>query len=454
MSLIRPRLTDYFDIPITQDEVDFAIPFLDEDIPLYIDPFLLWRSPSQQDNALHTTIVNSFNRLGKEYLKGKRKECVNRLVAISECSEVGLGTSKTKKGLKIGKNTAIEILDLYKSIDSIRNSGFLHFEEIQLYVNNISKDRISDFASNFLKSFLIDFTQNECNKINIPMRTQRNVQVYDYRSGLLKEENVNLPFNPENNAPIILVPKRWLRYSPWINFEDYFVNSFVKIGEEDKLVKPKILDYNRNNYDMVQAYISSRERVQADCKADPLFKQIPIISAKRSSKTICKLSTGKTDNADKKYEREISRLFASLMYPHLDFAEDQCRVESGAQIRDLIFYNNVSHPFLKQIYETYDCKQIVFEMKNVKEISRDHINQLNRYLSNQFGRFGIIVTRNPLSKRIFKNTIDLWAGQRKCIICLSDEDVRLMVNVYESKQRDPYEVIKKKYVEFMRACPA
>lgn len=64
MALIRPRLNDFHNLPFTQDEVDFAIPFLDEDIPLYVDPFLLWKSPSLQDNSLHTAIVNSFNHIG------------------------------------------------------------------------------------------------------------------------------------------------------------------------------------------------------------------------------------------------------------------------------------------------------------------------------------------------------------------------------------------------------
>ena len=72
MALIRPRLNDYYNLLFTQEEVDFAIPFLDEDIPLYLDPFLLWKSPSQQDNALHTAITNSFNHLG--YLTNKRNE--------------------------------------------------------------------------------------------------------------------------------------------------------------------------------------------------------------------------------------------------------------------------------------------------------------------------------------------------------------------------------------------
>ena len=32
--IIRPRLNDFHNLPFTQEEVDFAIPFLDEDIPL------------------------------------------------------------------------------------------------------------------------------------------------------------------------------------------------------------------------------------------------------------------------------------------------------------------------------------------------------------------------------------------------------------------------------------
>ena len=64
MAIIRPRLNDYHNLPFLQEEVDFAIPFLDEDLPLYVDPFLLWKIHSQQDNALHTSVVNSFNQLG------------------------------------------------------------------------------------------------------------------------------------------------------------------------------------------------------------------------------------------------------------------------------------------------------------------------------------------------------------------------------------------------------
>lgn len=145
---------------------------------------------------------------------------------------------------------------------------------------------------------------------------------------------------------------------------------------------------------------------------------------------------------------------SSLLYPHLDFAKEQSRTDSGTQIRDLIFYNNRTFDFLSELYDTYDSRQLVLELKNVKTLEREHINQLNRYLTDSFGRFGIIFTRNKVPKNIFQNTIDLWSGQRRCILVLDDNDLKLMGEIYESKQRLPIEVIKRKYIEFTRSCPA
>ncbi len=458
MALIRPRLTDYHGIPTAQAELDFAIPFFDEDIPLYVDPFLLWRSPSQQDQALHTSLVNSFNRLNWLLQKGRRDEAIGNLIIASECEEVGLGLSATRQGKRIGQGTANDILNLFDQIPSYGRYGFTHFEEIQLYIDGISRDRISDISCNFIKSFLIDYTLEHCHKLNIPTSRVTLGSLYNYKNHSFdRDVEVNLPTAPQNGKPMILVPKRWLRHVPWINFDDYFSTSCPKDevvnrqGSDDRV---QVLLFNRAHHDRVEEYIAVKERTSDDAHHDPLFKQIPVLSARRKLAEIKKLPIGKDDNSDKKYEDAVSQLLASMLYPHLDFAATQSRAEGGSTIRDLVFYNNRSIDFLKEILDDYNSRQIVFELKNVKAISRDHIYQLNRYLLNELGGFGVLVTRNPLSKPMFRNTIDLWSGQRRCIICLNDEDIDLMVDVFESKQRQPFEVIKKKHVEFRRACPS
>jgi hypothetical protein len=205
MTLIRPRLTDFHGIYLPQSEVDFAIPFLEEDIPLCVDPFLLWKSPSYQDKSLHGAILNSFNHFGYLAKRGDPAKAISQLVVASECEEVGLGHSARRKGKRISESQAIEIINLFHRVPQDDQRGFAHFEEIQFFVDGISKDRIRDFACNFMKSFLIDFTMDQCENLKIPLADCRitslyNLDKYDF------DENVTLklPINPQTSDPIIL----------------------------------------------------------------------------------------------------------------------------------------------------------------------------------------------------------------------------------------------------------
>lgn len=452
---IRPRLSDHYGIPLLQSKVDFAIPYMDEDIPLYVDPFLLWKSPSQMDNGQHLSVITAFNELGRMYLDDKQDKAIETLIYLSECAEVGLGTSNKRMGRPISTAKAKEVLDLFQAITQLSQLGFKHIEQIQLLVQDISKDRISDIACSLMKSFLIDYTIQECKKYGIPLCLSK-ISYYDTKKKNIVEETTNLPINEKTEQCILFVPKRWLRFSPWLNYDSYYKDYIIAdINKEYDGIKNRIqiLEYNRHHFDQVEKYISIKELAKDDCKNDPLFSKISKESARRKVCSITKLYTGKKDNADKKYEELMGQVLTSLLYPHLDFAQEQSRIVSGTQIRDLIFYNNIDTDFLKELYDVYDCRQIVVELKNVHSIEREHINQLNRYMSGNFGRFGILFTRNKPSKQMLQNTIDLWSGQRRCILIMTDDDLKLMQNINSNEQRKPIEVIKKKYVEFTRLCP-
>lgn len=455
--LIRPRLTDFHGIGTAQADIDFAIPFFDEDIPLYVDPFMLWRSPSQQDQSLHTTLINAFNHIGKLANEGNEAQAVATLIAASECDEVGLGTSATRKGKRIGSDKAEEIVSLFRRVPEYGRAGFRHFEEIQFYVDGISKDRVSDIACNFLKSFLIDYTMDQCDRLNIPMRKVDVPNVYNnHRATFDARKSETLPINPNDGSPIIFVPKRWLRFVPWLNYEDYFHHHCPQdevSHKPEELTRVRVLNFNRDHYGVIDSYVKAKERDAKDCANDPLFSQLPVLSAKRAFSELKKLPTGKDGNADKKYEDIVGKLLPTLLYPQLDFAQDQARTDDGVSIRDLIFYNTRSTPFLKELMDDYKSRQITFELKNVKAVEREHLDQLNRYLTAELGHFGVLVTRNPLNKAEVTRTVNFWAGQRKAIIVLTDADIEQMVEVYESKQRSSMDVLVKKYVEFRRLCP-
>jgi len=454
--LIRPRLTDFHGIPIAQEDADFGIPFFDEDIPLYVDPFLMWRSPSQQDQALHGALLLAFNHVGQMARQGRGVEAIDCLIAASECDEVGLGVSRTRRGKRIGRDKAEEILDLFVRIPRYVAQGISHIEELQFFVEGISKDRISDFACSFLKSFLIDFTIDQCDRLGIPTEPMTVPNVWDPRSRSFDPVETRVPVDPTDGRPILLVPKRWLRFVPWINYEEYFEKHCPQDDishQPETLTRVQVLQYNRDNYGVIAGYVEAKERAYKDAKNDPLFSQIPIRSARSKLEQIKKLPTGKDGGADVNYETAIGQLLPTLLYPQMDFAQVQARTDSGVSIRDLIFYNTRRQPFLEEMYTDYGSRQVTFEMKNVAEIERAHVDQINRYLADELGRFGVFVTRNPPKRAIMQRTIDLWSGQRKAIIALTDTDIEQMVEIFDSKQRDPIDVITKKYAEFRRACP-
>jgi hypothetical protein len=214
MALVRPRLNDYYGLPFTQEEADFAIPFLDDDIPLYVDPFLLWKSPSQQDQALHTALVSSFNHFGHLAKIGKEQQAVEALIQISECQEAGLGSARDKQGKRIGEGTAKDILVLFNSIPQIKEGGFEHIEEIQLFVDQIGKDRVSDLTCSLTKSFLIDYTIDQCAKHAIPTQEVTLDGVFDYAGKAFKSEKLPVPVIPSTKKPLLLIPKRCLARLP------------------------------------------------------------------------------------------------------------------------------------------------------------------------------------------------------------------------------------------------
>src|SRR5439155_15019210 len=119
--------------------------------------------PSQQDNALNVAIIDAINGLGRTWLDGKKGHAVEQIILASECSEVGLGQSRTRVGKPLGKQEAEQILELFERIPQVRDHGLHRLEVLQLIVPGIGKDRVSDFSCSFIKSFLIDYTIEQCN---------------------------------------------------------------------------------------------------------------------------------------------------------------------------------------------------------------------------------------------------------------------------------------------------
>ena len=153
---VNPRLIDVFGSSFTQDDVDFAIPRLDEDIPLYIDPFLLWVSEKPDYRDLHQRLIGFFHVVAEKVVDHDAKRAARLLAGCEEQPALGLGyASGSKRGSNIGPKLIAEILRVHRDVPQLRNGRMRHMEELQLVVPGMAEDRISDTAAAVLKDFFM-----------------------------------------------------------------------------------------------------------------------------------------------------------------------------------------------------------------------------------------------------------------------------------------------------------
>ena len=343
------------------------------------------------------------------------------------------------------------------TIPQLVDGGLTHIEMLSLVVPQLAEDRLSDIAVAILKSFFIDFTNTQAVALDIPTQSFHLDAVWHPEKHDWRPVRALLPYNPLDGSPILFAPLQLLRHLPWINYEDYYRSSFSRLvlppnQTRRKLAKTAVLEYNRRNFVAVEQYVKAKEQTAPACRPNPLFEPFKLETLRKKLADLRKLPTGKEKGADKIYEDLAYDLVSSLLYPELEFAASQVRTDSGAHIRDVIFYNDGKTEFLADLRHRYEARQIVFELKNVKKLEGEHINQLYRYLDDEIGRFGVILSRNPAPRAVRTNMVDLHSSKRCIVLVLDDSDLDLMVTVLESKRR-PVEVLKKRFAEFTRELP-
>lgn len=456
---VNPRLIDHFDVAFTQDDVPFAIPHLREDIPLALDPFLLWSSDDPQYRQLHERLLAFFRQIAELIEGGREADAARTLLTCSEPRELGLGYSQgTKRGSALGPELVSRVVHVVRATPQLLEGQLDHIEELQLFVPGVAEDRISDLTGSILRDFFAEYTAAQAQEWKLPTRRFPVGMVWDAVGAKWKAgRTVDLPYNPIDSTPLLLAPLNLLRHLPWINYEDFYRSYFSRYvlpadRSVAKVPKPDVLAYNRANYEVVQRYVDEKERTAAQCRPTPLFEPLRLATLKTKFKRLRATPTGAGGN-DKAYEDATYELLSSMLYPELELAASQVRTISGVHIRDVLFYNDGKTQFLRDLRERFGARQLVFELKNVAALETEHVNQLYRYLGGEFGHVGVLVTRNPTPRNVQKNIVDLHSAKRCAVICFDDRDLELMINMLDAKRR-PIEVLKKKYIEFSRLLPS
>jgi hypothetical protein len=379
------------------------------------------------------------------------------LIDFPEVDEIGFGHSNRKvKGLGLGDTLNALLADTLRMSPALQERGLRHIEELQLISIGVGPDRVSDITANALKTYLVDYTQQQAKLWDIPVTTDIPVHHYfDFENWEWSDGFFDLPLNPVSGLPIILVPRRIVRQLPWINYTDYARTDFRMYlrakqrprnsrrqergqGREQDLNKTGVVEVTRSKIELLDQYVSRKERESADAEPslgiDAISDPIEYEVGEELIRRLGNLPPGHASSAD--YQRLVYEIINYLFEPDLTDGRVEERTHHGTERRDIIYANEAERSFLKYVRETYLSLFLLFEIKNVREVELEHINQVATYLGSRLGMFGFIVTRYAVGENVIKKTYSVYndtpSMPRKTILFVTDADLTEMIQLKQS----------------------
>lgn len=448
---------------VSQYEVDFVIPRVGVDLPLGIDPFLLFKSRDATLSGLHATILRAFN-FGIELIQNNQVDEARHLFDFPEVAEIGLGyTQKGKRGAGVGNFLSQLITETLADSRPLLERGVRHIEEMQLVSVGIGPDRTSDIVANLLKGYLIEYTQKQCLLWNLPLAANVPIEhIFDHESTSWIDGYFDLPVSPFDGNPILLVPRRIVRTLPWINYEDFFRMEFSAYlrtkrvrgrlaantvsGPRSKIDKEEVASVTRREIDKVDRYVSAKEDTAAEAQPSLSYveKDGTCPESKILKERLARLNPGTEHASD--YQRVVLEILNFLFVPELIDGELEVKTVDGSERRDIVFTNDSDHSFWTYLRTEHSAVLLMFEAKNVEKVNSIHLNQVATYLGDRLGRLGFVVTRNPLSAAQVKKSFSIYndSSPRKIILVLSDLDLCNMLDM-KCEGKSPMRYVQKLY---------
>lgn len=239
------------------------------DMPLFIDPFLLFSSTKKEYQELHKQIL-----LYLAFLKKKADEGLTDHVLIKswysfpEMKQNWLGYSQIgNAGKGLGRSFATNMHSVmpsaFKDLGNEQITASSHLEKVGLFNNGVGRDNISDFTTNLILDYLLKYTEAFA-KCHLEASLCRAFSVrkayFDYELERWMPREYFLPCFQDDY--VILTPKDLLtRDETWINHRE-MIERFDEISEsiENEELRAHINNYLRSKIP-VQLRKKDRDKV-------------------------------------------------------------------------------------------------------------------------------------------------------------------------------------------------
>lgn len=236
---ISMHFSEYFKVAPTEieDYGAFNVSVIN-DLPLFIDPFLLFNSAREDYQKLHEDIIQYLCFLRDEACSGNvAPGLLGAWYTFSEVKQTWLGFSQVgNKGRGLGSKFANalsrNLATVFTSFGREHITKGTHLEKLTLIEDGVGRDMISDFTTNLIKEYLLCYTQEFARQFINPNQ-RRTVTVnktrFNYQTLSWQSRRFDLPFH--DNDYVILTPRDMLtKDDTWISKAD-LMNSYYQVAD-------------------------------------------------------------------------------------------------------------------------------------------------------------------------------------------------------------------------------
>ena len=254
-SQIQVYFSDFFSVDRATVEVYGAFDVsLVADLPLFVDPFLIFNSSKSKYQELHRDIIHYLTFLRDKSADGNLSNgLIDALFRFPEIPQNWLGFSASgNSGRGLGRKFATALhANLNKVFDDFgdeRITKDAHLEKLCLISNGVGRDSISDFTNNLIHRFLASYTEQFAkNHIADTFVKEHAIQrtTFNYNTETWEPATYRLP--TLGGEYVLLTPKDLLtKDDTWINKTD-LLDDFASIPEaiENEQLREHVNNYFR-----------------------------------------------------------------------------------------------------------------------------------------------------------------------------------------------------------------
>lgn len=205
------------------------------DMPLFIDPFLLFNSENDEYRALHDQIIDYLRFLKSKSAQELSPQLIDNWYCFKEVKQNWLGFTKSgNRGHGLGRDFAHSLRSslshLLENFGAETVTASSHLEKLALIRDGVGKDSISDFTTNLIKHFLLRYTEMFAREYLRPEQRRTfsvSRAVFNYNTETWATRDYELPVLGADY--VLLTPLNLLsKDDTWINHND-MLRSFDRL---------------------------------------------------------------------------------------------------------------------------------------------------------------------------------------------------------------------------------